>query len=242
MYRNLTQIELETGLQESYLGFPFLEGHIGIDAYIRAPLILFPISIEYQKMGRPPGWYLVFSKEKPTILNRALLALLSKKGRIYASDSFLEQLEELLEGVENLSKNHKLSDRENRLGHKKETDGYVLDDEYYFLQELSQLLITNGFPLRLSEDNFGKVLTLEPISRDEQAIMQRQQLHLVNYKIIGHFPQGDSAIYSDYETMMKEPESGQTNQGIIDNLLEVPSPEDIRNEGNEEKFVEDIDL
>jgi hypothetical protein len=139
-------------------------------------------------MGRPPGWYLVFSKEKPTIVNRALLALLSKKGRIYTSDSFYEKIEELLEQAENLSKNEITSERKYPSDNKVLTKDYAGDKEYYFIKELSNLLITNEFPLGESNDNFGQVITLEPLSREDQAIMKREQLHLANYKVIGHFP------------------------------------------------------
>ena len=71
LFRNVTQLELETGLQETYFGFPFLVGHVGDDTYVRGPLILFPISIEYRKLAKPSGWYLLFSKEKPSLVNRA---------------------------------------------------------------------------------------------------------------------------------------------------------------------------
>jgi hypothetical protein len=59
--RNTSQLELETGLQEAYLGFPFLVGHVGVDTYVRGPLVLFPISLEYRKLGKPSGWYLNFT-------------------------------------------------------------------------------------------------------------------------------------------------------------------------------------
>jgi hypothetical protein len=91
LYRTLGQLELETGLEEAYLGFPFLVGHVGLDTYVRGPLILFPISIEYRKFGRPSGWFLSFSKEKPIIVNRALMALLKKKGRISLSGYSISQ-------------------------------------------------------------------------------------------------------------------------------------------------------
>jgi hypothetical protein len=40
--RTTSQLQLETGLQEAYLGFPFLVGHIGVDTYVRGPWSCFP--------------------------------------------------------------------------------------------------------------------------------------------------------------------------------------------------------
>src|SRR2546425_5149975 len=55
LYRNITQIQRETGLQETYLGFPFVEGHISKRWYVRGPLVLFPVSIIYKNEGKLPG-------------------------------------------------------------------------------------------------------------------------------------------------------------------------------------------
>jgi hypothetical protein len=50
---------------------------------------------------------------------------------------------------------------------------------------------------------------------------------------MGHFPQGDSAIYTDYEELMRRAETGEIDQGIIDNLLEVSSQDEVWDEGAE---------
>jgi hypothetical protein len=55
LFRNITQIEREKGLQETYLGFPFLEGNINNDFYVRGPLILFPILLTYIEGKKQPG-------------------------------------------------------------------------------------------------------------------------------------------------------------------------------------------
>ena len=243
LYRNLTQLELETGLKEAYFGFPFIVGHVGVDIYVRAPLVLFPISIEYTKDAKPSGWYLLFSKEKPSIVNRALLALLKKKGRITVPESFYEQFEDLSDDMENFDKLRRDSQLSPKQSDQKAlNNGNINSIEAYFDSKITDLLSSNGFPLSLSENKLEKIEILESLSRDQQAVMQKEGLHLVNYKILGHFPQGDSAIYSDYEELMHRAESGETDQGIIDNLLEVASPEDLWNEGAESEVGDDIDL
>jgi hypothetical protein len=56
LYRNVTQIQRETGRQEFYLGIPFLVGHITEELYVRGPLVLFPVSIAYTEESKPHGW------------------------------------------------------------------------------------------------------------------------------------------------------------------------------------------
>jgi hypothetical protein len=196
------------------------------------------------KLGKPSGWHLVFLREKPVIINRALMALLKKKGRVVVADSFYENFEDIIEQISNSN------------GSKKEVsaatvEGNVKIDktvdrqriEKYFIQKIIKLLIDNGFPVSLLENNLDEVKVLEPLPTEQQLVLPKEQLHLVNYKIIGHFPQGDSSIYTDYEELMKRAESGETNQGIIDNLLEIPSPEDSWNGGGDENDIgDDIDL
>lgn len=231
LYRNITQIELETGLRETYLGFPFLAGHITGDSYVRGPFALFPISIEHRKEAKPSGWYLSFSKEKQPILNRALMAAMRKKCGITLSESFYEEFEDLLEKVAAYGNTNQSSSESK--------DGEVTADnnkqgiESIFVRELIHLLLKNDFPLRESENKMDKIEILEPLSAEQELVMPKENLHFVNYKVIGNFPQGDTAIYADYEELMKRAESGETNQGIIDNLLEIPSPQDLWNEGND---------
>lgn len=82
--RNLMQIEEETGQQTGYFGFPFLQGHPNPDFYIRGPLVLFPISLEYKRQAKNGGWFLHFADKRP-ILNGALIAALKKKGSVSTS-------------------------------------------------------------------------------------------------------------------------------------------------------------
>lgn len=243
LFRNVTQIELETGLHETFFGFPFLVGHVGEDTYVRGPLILFPISIEYRNLGKPPGWYLTFPKDKPSLVNRAMLTALKKKGRLTVPDVFYEQLEGFLERF--VSTNRQNNDAQifkTKPAGQGQDQRYRTNIETNFLGELSKLLKKNGFEHKYLQEN-QKTEVLEALLREEEIVLQREDLRLVNYKIIGHFPQGDSAIYSDYEQLMMRAESGEFDQGIIDNLLEIPSSEDVWNEGEEgEEEFDDIDL
>ena len=64
----------------------------------------------------------------------------------------------------------------------------------------------------------------------------------MNYKVLGNFPQGDTAIYFDYEELINRVKDGEGNLGIIDNLVEVPSSDDVWNEGKEAEEKSDFDL
>ena len=100
LYRNIVQIERDKGLQETYLGFPFLAGNVNHDFYVRGPLILFPINLQFKQEGKQPGWYIVFPEDEKPIPNRALMEAIKKKGGPTLTDSFSDELEDLLNTIE----------------------------------------------------------------------------------------------------------------------------------------------
>jgi hypothetical protein len=81
LYRNIIQIEREKGLQETYLGFPFLVGNVNPEFYVRGPLILFPIKMEFRQETKQPGWYIVFLEDEKPILNKAPHRSIKKEWR-----------------------------------------------------------------------------------------------------------------------------------------------------------------
>jgi hypothetical protein len=51
---------------------------------------------------------------------------------------------------------------------------------------------------------------------DKKTLIEHEPLHLVNHKIIDVFPQGEDAIYSDYEDLIVEvKESSNESLGIM---------------------------
>jgi superfamily I DNA and/or RNA helicase/very-short-patch-repair endonuclease len=247
LYRNIIQIERETGRNETYFGFPFLVGHI-LEAentdlkYIRGPLILFPITIEYKKTGRPPGWYIVFSKEKKPILNRALFEGIRKIAGITLHQSFVDEFENLMESIEekkNIEIVRSMTVKRN-IASNNEFD--TIDNAFF--NELYKLLKEYSFPIQSQEKySNNKVQILEPISQGEVLIMENQNLHLENFKVIGNFPQGETSIYTDYEQLLKKVKDfGESNLGIIDELLETPSVDDVWDEGTGKEQFTELDL
>ena len=178
---------------------------------------------------------MVFSKEKKPILNRALLEAIRKVSQTSLSESFLNEFETLAEAFseqKNLESDlFKIKD-----------NGTIPKVELLFLTELVKLLKNYNFPIEEIGPKLNDTQIIEPISSQDQLVIEKQKLHLVNYKVLGNFPQGDTAIYFDYEELINRVKDGEGNLGIIDNLVEVPSSDDVWNEGKEAEEKSDFDL
>ena len=82
--RNLAYMEEETGQQAGYIGFPFLQGHVTSDFYVRGPLVLFPISLERSRKETRKGWVIEYAYKRP-ILNGALNRVAQEEGQLQPS-------------------------------------------------------------------------------------------------------------------------------------------------------------
>ncbi len=191
--RNFTHVEEETGQQAGYIGFPFLEGHISNDFYVRGPLALFPISLVRSRKERGQGWVIELANERP-ILNGALLASLKKKGSYNLPEDYEESFNDMIEDVTNAPS----------------------DIERYFFDRVREW-IEKIVPIGTNRNIFS-TQPLHKLNKDSIDEMERQQLHLVNYKIIGSFPQADDQIYKDYNYL-----SSDTTHwpGVVGSLLDV---------------------
>ncbi len=144
----------------------------------------FPISIEHRREGRIPGWHIVFSKEKKPILNRALIEAIRKASTIVFPESLTEEFDNMIDNFSDLKtlesiiiSNNLDIDKNNKI-------------ESLFLKELLKILINNKCPIELNDNSdLVKIQILESISVKEQEKIEKQSLHLVNFKIIGNFPQ-----------------------------------------------------
>lgn len=193
----------ESGLDDGYLGFPFVVGHIAPDKFVRAPVVLFPAAIERVRGSRGAGFYLTFSQDEPPVLNRALLAALRKVRGIVVPKGLEDSLAEALEAP---------------AGSPAETDAVLA-----FLQRLHRTLEGASLPLVDQLPAKAKPVPLAPITAEALAAMPPTRLHLEPLAVVGSFPQGSTAIFADYEVLLERAAGGETDQGIVDDLLEAPA-------------------
>ncbi len=215
LFRNLKQMEDETGNQYGFLGFPVLEGHLSKDFYIRSPIALFPISLEQKTHARPAGWYIRFLDSQP-IINWTLLAAIKKIKGIDFADDVEDSFNDILESISN-------SDSPN---FEQEFVSAIID-----LLEENQLKIDKTSDLELKK--------LAPITTEMRTSMKITTLHIVNHKIIGSFPQGETSIYQDYGDLIDKATEG-IKVGHIGRLLDVEGQEIHTVEGTD-GFDESLD-
>ena len=228
--RNLAQIEEETGQQTGYLGFPFLCGHADKYFYVRGPVVLFPISLEYCRQAKNGGWFVRFEDRRPK-LNGALFAALKKRGGYDLPKDYESTFDELIEDMS--------------------SEADVADPDEYFFAKINGWLDTI-IPLgeagstthRSPAPTQGQTLLnswgateetihqppttlpipLESLGRDDIDNMEREKLHLVNYKIMGNFPQANNEIYKDYTDLIQN--ADLLDLGVLKELIGVEDPDE----------------
>ena len=198
---NLKQIEEETGQQTGFVGFPFLQGHANPDFFVRGPLILFPVVVEQKRQARGGGWFLNFIDSRP-IINGALIAAIKKKAELKIPENIEEKFDELIdEIVEN--------DKSNM--------------EELFLEKITQW-IKDIVPLDPLKTDFT-LQKIPTLSKKDIEDFEIQKFHLINYKILGNFPQADNEIYKDYGKLLEN--SSSLDIGVLGELIDVFNPDDV---------------
>ena len=76
--REVEELEKETGRYELFIGYPFVLGCIGQDIQVRAPLILFPVTIEVDKNSAK----LHAISSQPVMLNKSFILAYAKEYNI----------------------------------------------------------------------------------------------------------------------------------------------------------------
>ncbi len=161
-------IEREKGLQETYLGFPFLVGNVNPEFFVRGPFILFPINLEFRQESKAADCTCVFPEDGKPILNRALIGALKKNGGPSLTDSFADELEDLFNNIEDSKK--------------KASNGV----EATFVNGLIKLLKEKEFPLDYANSNLDNVSIFKPLAVSNgkvsinDILIENQRLHLEN--------------------------------------------------------------
>ncbi|HVI21521.1 MAG TPA: AAA domain-containing protein, partial [Bacillus sp. (in: firmicutes)] len=92
LYRNIKDIEKETGIHDFYLGFPFLSGTFSDGTFFQAPLFLYPVRLE-KTITTPQKWFLKLDEAGPQI-NRTLFLAFKKLNNVSFAKAFFEQAAE----------------------------------------------------------------------------------------------------------------------------------------------------
>ncbi len=210
----------ETGQLVLYFGFPFFEGHINDFAYVRAPLILFPIKLEYERAKKPNGWYIYADQDRTPILNKALFAYLKRLEYTQVPESLQDDILDLLDEIASLEQKSEYKEK--------------------FWQGLYKIL--DSFDFRYDKNyDISHAEPIVPLTREESAKIPKQKIHLKKSFVIGQFPQGHTAIFGDYDALIKKASEGEVDLGIIDELLEIPAIENQWISTNDEQLA-NIDL
>jgi len=202
LQRTVLSCAEDTGVEALHVGACWIEGLLEPEVYVRAPLILLPCALRQQSGGRNAGWHLAFESDG-VLLNSALLALIKICRRYELPTDFEERLTELCAAT------------------KEETEATTA-----VLGALAEL----RFPAT------GPLLPPRPLTAlTKRVALTRPDLHslrLVPYTVLGLFEVSSTTLHADLGTMVERAIAGETDQGIVDNLLDTPADDPSTNEAN----------
>ncbi|MEY4544279.1 MAG: hypothetical protein RL685_474 [Pseudomonadota bacterium] len=94
----------ETGANDLYLGYPLVAGNVipqkGAPYFVRAPLVLYPVTLERHGQGAP-GYRVCPREDEPVIINQSLLRLIFNKAGLSYSDEISDELDLLISSPDN---------------------------------------------------------------------------------------------------------------------------------------------
>ncbi|MFC4025584.1 AAA domain-containing protein [Oceanobacillus longus] len=89
LYRQIKAMEDETGVNDLYLGYPFISGVLLDGTFIQAPLFLYPIRLEKDKVALQK--WVLHVDEGGSQLNRTLFLALKKLNKLGFSEDIFEE-------------------------------------------------------------------------------------------------------------------------------------------------------
>src|SRR3954470_16431184 len=93
LFRNIKDIEKETGIYDFYLGFPFLSGTFSDGTFFQAPLFLYPVRLEKSNVNAQK-WVIKIDEGGPQI-NRTLFLAFKKLNNLSFTEEFFDQAGEI---------------------------------------------------------------------------------------------------------------------------------------------------
>ena len=92
--REVEDIQKETGKYDLYIGFPYVFGKIGTDIQVKAPLLLFPVTLDVEKEVA----VLHHVENQPIIINRSLILAYCNEHKI-KTDNIIQEFDPLTENT-----------------------------------------------------------------------------------------------------------------------------------------------
>lgn len=171
IYREVTTIFEESGAYDLFVGYPWVEGKFLEDNAARCPVMLFPVRL-VRDYQRSPRWRLEVPEGEDVLLNKTFFLAYEKFQRARLSDEFWEEQPDHHPDLQSL------------LNYLYE---FLKKEEVsvHFNQELFE------FRLKAFPDYDTKFLDNFPIGK----------LKFQPHAVLGIFPQSDSSLLQDYETL-----------------------------------------
>lgn len=177
IWHEVNTIYEETGTYDLFIGYPFVEGRFLDGSIARCPLVLFPVKLIRNFQGTP-RWVLRAEKEEDLSFNKTFFLAYEKFMQSRLSKAFWE-------------------DKPNRE-----------DDLQSFLNALYKQLHGHQVEAHFNSELFQ--FRLDRFMDKNQAMLENNpigQLRFVPNAVLGIFPQSDSALLQDYETLESDPET-----------------------------------
>ena len=208
LFRQVRTIDEETGTYDLCIGYPFVEGRFLDESIARCPLLLFPVKLE-RNFERSPRWKLVAYEGEEVSFNPTFFLAYEKFQQVRLKKDFWEQPIESFRSIQDL-----------------------LNWLYQFLKE-------NEIEINLNQELFQ--FQIKPFQNHNKDSLESKgigELKCQPYAVLGIFPQSDSALLQDYETL----EDSHSFQGAdIFSSLDQKILSDKRIREEERYFVTPVD-
>jgi DNA polymerase IIIc chi subunit len=203
--RTAAFVEAESGAQDLYVGWPFVEGQLNDGTLLRGPLLFFPVALGTQvPPARPPGTgatteWVLRRRDEPVSFNRSLLLAYAHFNGVPMSDDWLDT------SFEDFPK-----------------------DPLAFRTRLYELLRESPLRLNLTSEVLTAD-TLQPFERLTRAELgdrtRTGELRGRPQAVLGLFPQAGSYLAPDYEALLEK--APAPPPGDDDSLLDLFAPAEV---------------
>ncbi|RMG74632.1 MAG: DUF4011 domain-containing protein [Bacteroidetes bacterium] len=209
IYRTVEGLAEESGSYDLCLGYPFVEGTFVDGTIARCPLVLFPVRL-VRKLGGRPRWRLEINPDEPVVFNRTFLLAYERFQQLRLPEALWES--ELP------------ADR----------------DWQQWLNTVYEAVKAAELDINFNPRLFDQKLEAFPdLRKADMEGFKRGVLTCRPYAVLGLFPQSDSALLQDYETLEARAADFDL-EGLFDGVPPPPVAETyIREE--DRFFVSEVD-